>query len=207
MFTMYVVFCVFSSTIQWSFPGGTIVGSIWPSRPFIDLLSTPPPPVHRWLQKATHCGPPLTYYTGRVIRVRSVPCQPSCKCCWWKVDSVAAAIKAGKSKEAAGGGTGRSQDKQAIQKLLSDVTRSLLDCLTRQEERLAALAITTSSCCSTYLGTSHTLATPAESLLQSVFLLGRKNRVLDVLRTIGNIYSPIGRFRRLKKDVKFVLYS
>ena len=34
-----------------------------------------------------------------------------------------------------------------------------------------------------------------------------KNRVRDVLRTIGNIYSPIGRFRRLKKDVKFVLDS
>ena len=37
--------------------------------------------------------------------------------------------------------------------------------------------------------------------------LGCKNRVLDVLWTIGNIFSPIGWFRRLKKDVKFALDS
>ena len=45
------------------------------------------------------------------------------------------------------------------------------------------------------------------SMIKRRLPLGCKNRVLDVLRTIGNIYSPIGRFRRLIKDVKFVLDS
>ena len=37
--------------------------------------------------------------------------------------------------------------------------------------------------------------------------LGCKNRQMDVLRSIGNIFSAISRFRRSKRDVKFVINS
>ena len=51
------------------------------------------------------------------------------------MDTVAAATQAGKSEVGAGGGTGRSQDKQGTKKLLYISPQFLLDRLTRQEER------------------------------------------------------------------------